>query len=67
MIASMVMVVEAFVATPAIAHQERTGICAPSNCVPTLRIADTSLSTRAKLWTRAMLPSASVVRSAWSV
>ena len=63
----MVIVVEALVSTVASAHHHSTGICAPSSSVPTLRICDTSMSMRAKLWTSAMLPSVSEVRSAWSV
>ena len=61
------MVVEALVSTVASAHHHSTGICAPSSSVPTSRIAFTSMSTRAKLWIRAMLPRVSEVRSAWSV
>ena len=63
----MVMVVEALVSTVASAHHHSTGICAPSNWRPTLRIAVTSMSMRAKLWISAILPSVSDVRSAWSV
>ena len=66
-IASIVSVVDARVSTAASAHQDSTGIWAPSSWLPTLRIAETSISMRAKLWTSAMLPSVSVVRSAMSV
>ena len=63
----MVSVVQARVATEASAHQDKTGICAPSALAATLRIMFTSTSMRAKLWTSAMLPSVSLVRSATSL
>ena len=63
----MVSVVEVRVITVASAHQESTGICAPSTSSPSFFMPDTSISMRAKLCTRAMLPSVSVVRSATSV
>jgi len=64
--ASMVSVVEARVSTATIAHQESTGICAPSSLAITFLIPVTSASTRVKLCTSATLPSASEARSASS-
>ena len=66
-IASMVSVVDARVITVASAHQASTGIWAPSTWSPSFFMPATSDSMRAKLWTRAMLPSVSVVRSATSL
>ena len=59
-----VNVVDARVMTATTAHQDSTGNCAASNWLLTVFNAVTSCSTRAKLCTKAMLPSASEARSA---
>ena len=63
----MVRVVEVRVITLVIAHHDSTGSCALSTCSPIFFIPETSVSMRAKLCTRAMFPSVSVVRSITSV
>ena len=63
----MVSVVAARVITVASAHQASTGSWAPSTWSPSFFMPATSDSMRAKLCTRAMLPSVSVVRSATSL
>ncbi len=60
------MVVAARVSTAITAHHESTGICAASSLSTTAFNAETSASTRAKLWTSATLPSVSEARSASS-
>ena len=65
-IASMVKVVDVLVSVFAKAHQDRTGICAPSRRSTTLRRSRTSTSTRVKLCTNATLPRVSEARSARS-
>ena len=59
-------VVDARVRTVTTAHHDSTGNCAASSCSLTDCSARTSDSTRAKLCTSAMLPSASEARSARS-
>ena len=66
MVDSTVSVVEALVNTAMTAHQDSTGNCAANRRSLTDLSAVTSDSTRAKLCTKAMLPSASVARSARS-
>ena len=63
----MVSVVAVRVITVATAHQDSTGIWALSTSSPIFFMPETSISMRAKLCTRAMFPSVSVVRSATSV
>ena len=64
--ASMVSVVDALVMVETTAHQDSTGICAPSRRPTTARNSRTSSSTRVKLCTSATLPSVSEARSARS-
>jgi hypothetical protein len=59
-----VSVAEAREATAAIAHQERTGICAASSASMVARMARTSASMRVKDWITGTLPRASEARSA---
>src|SRR6266853_1554553 len=60
---SIVIVVDVRVKTAAKAHQDSTGIWAPSISSPTRFMAETSVSMRAKLWISAMLPRVSDVGS----
>ena len=66
MIDRTVSVVDARVSTATTAHHDSTGNCAASSWSLTFLSAVTSCSTRAKLCTNAMLPSASDARSARS-